>query len=54
MKYSTPKMQVITEEKLQEVIKAYANSEFDMGGCVYFGALTGNDYLCSIGGLGGY
>lgn len=54
MKYKTPEMKVITEEKLQEVIQAYANSEFDRGGCVYFGALSLNDYLCSVGSLAGY
>lgn len=54
MKYTTPKMKVITEDKLQEVIQAYANSEFQIGGCVYYGALTNNDYLCSVGSLAGY
>ena len=54
MRYVSPQMKVITEDKLQEVIQAYANSEYDLGGCVYFGALTTSDYLCSVGSIAGY
>ena len=54
MKYISPVMKVVTEDQLKEIISAHANSDFNAGGCVYFGALSSSDYLCSVGSIAGY